>query len=123
MDFETYVENYKHRMDTKGHIMVHPQRPPVTTRGNRYTMYTEMPATFVPIIAIMPWGGNNIEDAILMNERYIRWGAADIMYYRTDSVPLSSSNESFLKPDRNITKNYKLYSSIITIEKKWCYVD
>jgi len=77
-----YATNYNNRIDTMSYMLHYPQRPIVNTRFCEYLNLNRMPNGENLIVAMMPWGGYNMEDAIIINESAIQRGMFNITYYK-----------------------------------------
>jgi len=69
-----FATNYKNRVDTKSNILVYPQRPIVSTHGNRIINSDQHPNGSNVIIAVGCFDGYNMEDAIVINKSSIERG-------------------------------------------------
>lgn len=107
----TYAYNYENRLDTKSYISLRPQQPSVSTIGNEFTKYVDIPASCNILIAISTAEGANIEDGVVMNKKFIDSGGFDIYAITTVTMKLTSDAERFMKPNKTTTKMYKLWNS------------
>ena len=69
-----YAQNYPMRMDTDVSLLYYPQKPIVKTIVHDSLKEDEHPSGQNVIIAVMPWEGYNIEDAIVINKSSIDRG-------------------------------------------------
>ncbi len=102
-----YTTNYLNRMDLS-YNLYYPERPLLVTKGMSYTRMIELPAGFNAIVAIMTYGGYNIDDSIIINQSAIDRGFARGVSYKKYSVELkknaaTSSDDIFRKPKRDDT--------------------
>ncbi|RLE54622.1 MAG: DNA-directed RNA polymerase subunit B [Thermoprotei archaeon] len=75
--------NYRFRMDSRMHLLHYPQRPLVTTRALEIIGYSERPAGQNLVIAVMSFGGYNMEDALIFNKASIERGVGRSTFFRT----------------------------------------
>ncbi len=80
-----YSANFNYRMDTQMHIMYYPQLPIVQTKQTKFIGLNDRPAGQNVIVAIMPYQGYNIEDAIILNKAAIERGLLRTVFFRTYS--------------------------------------
>jgi len=78
-----YSSNYVNRMDKSGIVLNSGQVPLVKTRYLQYLNNEEMPYGENLIVAIMCYGGYNMEDSVLINEGSIKRGMFTTTYYNT----------------------------------------
>ena len=77
-----YATNFNNRIDTMSYVLHYPQKCLVNTRFCEYLNLNRMPNGENLIVAMMPWGGYNMEDAIIINESAIQRGMFNITYYK-----------------------------------------
>ncbi len=75
--------NLRYRMDSRMHLLHYPQRPIVTTRTAELINYPKRPTGQNLIVAILTFGGYNMEDAIVFNKGAIDRGVARSTFYRS----------------------------------------
>jgi DNA-directed RNA polymerase II subunit RPB2 len=102
-----YHSNYQMRIDKMGVILNYGQIPLVKSRYLEYINNEEQPYGVNAIVAIMTYGGYNVEDAILINEGSINRGIFRTTYYsmyeaREESSKITGKNNSKFA---NIQKN------------------
>lgn len=107
-----YATNFRHRMDTMGHILNYPQKPMVNTRIANYLPTNYMPNGENVIVAIASYSGYNQEDSVLLKKSAVERGLFRSTFYRTykdDEKKYQSSDqeEKFTIPDRELTKGMK----------------
>ncbi|MEM4507129.1 MAG: DNA-directed RNA polymerase subunit B [Acidilobaceae archaeon] len=78
-----YALNYKFRMDSHSYLLQYPQRPIVQTKGLELIGYNERPSGQNMVLAILPFEGYNMEDAIVFNKTSIDYGLARAYFFRT----------------------------------------
>ncbi|MEI8363959.1 MAG: DNA-directed RNA polymerase subunit B [archaeon] len=78
--------NYKHRFDTEMHVLYYPQKPLVTTRTEKMLNIDRRPMIQNSIVAIMPYRGYNMIDALIMNKGAVERGLGRSSYYRSYSA-------------------------------------
>jgi DNA-directed RNA polymerase beta subunit len=102
-----YHSNYQMRIDKMGVILNYGQIPLIKSRYLEYINNEEQPYGVNAIVAIMTYGGYNVEDAILINEGSINRGIFRTTYYsmyeaREESSKITGSTSSKFA---NIQKN------------------
>ncbi len=75
-----YTSNYPIRLDTDASILHYPQKPLV--RSFVYDTLSVYPAGQNVVVAIMTYGGYNIEDAVVLNKSSVQRGLARSTYFR-----------------------------------------
>lgn len=70
-----FALNHPVRMDTIAHNMVAPQKPMTTTRMDSLIGASDAPAGINAIVAIMCYTGQNQEDSLIMNRKFLELGA------------------------------------------------
>jgi DNA-directed RNA polymerase subunit B' len=78
-----YALNFNLRTDTQSHVMLYPQVPIAQTKYTKIVGIDEKAAGQNFVIALMPYFGFNINDAIIINRGAIDRGLARTVYYRT----------------------------------------
>ena len=76
-----FHSNYQMRIDKMGVILNYGQKPLIKSRYLEYINKEEQPYGVNTIVAIMTYGGYNVEDAILINEASIKRGLFNTTYY------------------------------------------
>lgn len=77
-----YTANYNVRMDTESYIMHYPQNPISRTKYNEIIGLDKKPAGQNFTIAVMPYLGYNIDDAIVLNKGSVQRALGRSTYYR-----------------------------------------
>jgi len=77
-----YTKNFTQRMDTDSSLLHYPQKPIVQTLMYKYINYDSCPAGQNVVIAVMPFQGYNMDDAIVMNKSSTERGLFRSSYYR-----------------------------------------
>jgi len=77
------ASNYKLRTDTEGYLLHYPQKSLVKTKTMDMIGLNERPQIQNFVVAIMPYYGFNILDAVIMNKGAIDRGLGRSSYYRT----------------------------------------
>ncbi len=78
-----YQNNFNVRMDTQAHVMQYPQTPLALTKQGNIIGANRKPAGQNMVVAIMPFYGYNMEDAIILNKGSIERGIGRTTFYRT----------------------------------------
>ena len=76
-----YHSNYQTRIDKMGVVLNHGQIPLVKSRYMEYINHEQHPYGENVIVAIMCYGGYNVEDAILFNEGSVKRGLFKTTYF------------------------------------------
>ncbi|OYT43475.1 MAG: DNA-directed RNA polymerase subunit B [Candidatus Aenigmarchaeota archaeon ex4484_56] len=105
-----YAVNYLRRPDTKSYVLLYPQHPIVDTAVYRTNILNEHPQGQNVIIAIMPYKGYNMEDAIIVNKSSIERGLFRSIFFRTYQTEEKKywgiESDEIGIPDENV-KNYR----------------
>ena len=80
-----YQSNFNVRMDTQAHVMDYPQRPLALTKQADIMGVPRRAAGQNVVVAIMPFNGYNMEDALILNKASVERGFGRTMFYRTYS--------------------------------------
>ncbi|MCG2879834.1 MAG: DNA-directed RNA polymerase subunit B [Vulcanisaeta sp.] len=75
--------NYRFRLDSRGHLLIYPERPLVITRGIELNGYLRRPAGQNAVVALLTYTGYNMEDAVILNKASIERGMYRSVFYRT----------------------------------------
>ncbi|MGC9310375.1 MAG: DNA-directed RNA polymerase subunit B, partial [Candidatus Aenigmatarchaeota archaeon] len=78
-----YTRNYLLRPDTKAFVLINPQHPIVDTITFRSNLIEEHPQGQNVVIAIMPFKGYNMEDAVILNKASVERGLFRSIFFRT----------------------------------------
>jgi DNA-directed RNA polymerase subunit B' len=78
-----YAYNFALRTDTQSHIMYYPQVPIVQTKCTSIVGMDNKAAGQNFVIAVMPFYGYNINDAVIVNKASLERGLGRTVYYRT----------------------------------------
>jgi len=108
----TPVPNHYNRMDTKSDLLCRPEIPVAPSFGQELCDEIKYPNLYNVSIAMISYGGLNIEDSIQVDGGAIKRGFMDVKSIVTKQSKIqSSSSEEFSKPIENITKNYLVNSN------------
>jgi len=86
-----YVTNYAKRFDTYSNILHYPQTPIVQSKTTDSFGMDSHPAGQNFVVALIPWGGYNMEDAVVINRGTIERGLGRSTFYR----PYSSGEKRY----------------------------
>jgi len=75
--------NYNLRTDTEGHLLHYPQKALVKTKTSDLMEFDKRPQGQNFVVAIMPYYGFNILDAVVVNQGAIERGLGRSAYFRT----------------------------------------
>lgn len=96
------------RCDTLLYLLVYPQKPLVKSKTIEFINFEKLPAGQNAIVAVMSFGGYDIEDAIVMNKSSIDRGFGRCMSLRKHAVELkkyfNGSNDLVLPSPLAISK-------------------
>ena len=76
------VTNFIHRVDSRSHILHHPQIPLVKTRPMDIVGYDLRPSGQNCVVAVISFEGYNMEDALVFNKASIERGLGRSTFYR-----------------------------------------
>ncbi len=77
------ASNYRYRPDTREHLLHYPQLSLIQTKTMEYVNYNKRPAGQNFIVAVMPYHGYNMEDALIMSRASIDRALARSTFFRT----------------------------------------
>ncbi len=105
-----YAVNYLLRPDTKAYSLIYPQHPIIDTVIYKSNILNEHPQGQNVIIAIMPYKGYNMEDAIILNKSSVERGLFRSLFFRTYQTSEKKywgiESDEICVPDES-TKNYR----------------
>ena len=78
-----YHSNYQSRIDKMGVVLNYGQKPLIRSKFLDYINHNENPYGVNTIVAIMTYGGYNVEDAIMFNRSAVDRGLFNITYYNS----------------------------------------
>ena len=78
-----YQANFNVRMDTQANVINYPQRPLAQTKQAKLIGSPRRSAGQNVVVAIMPYYGYNMEDAIILNKGSVDRGMGRTTFYRT----------------------------------------
>ncbi len=100
------VTNFIHRVDSRSHILHHPQTPLTKTKPMDIIGYDLRPSGQNCVVAIVSFEGYNMEDALIFNKASIERGLARSTFYRIYSAEcrqyLGGLRDRFVLPETGI---------------------
>ena len=104
-----YVSNFRKRLDHANHILHYPERALTGSRYIKYINNERLNYGTNVIVAIMCYGGFNIEDSVLFNKASVDRGLFQSTYYYTEEVTEKDSQNEKVLIGRNfeIQRMYK----------------
>jgi DNA-directed RNA polymerase subunit B len=75
--------NYRIRPDTRSHLLHYPEKPLVTTKGMDFVDFNKRPGGQNFVVAIVSYGGYNMEDAVIMSKSSVDRGLGRSTFMRT----------------------------------------
>ncbi|VVB80386.1 DNA-directed RNA polymerase subunit B' [uncultured archaeon] len=112
-----YAANYPVRMDTNVSVLYYPQKP--LARSFMYDTLAMYPSGQNVIVAVAPYDGYNIEDAIVLNQGSVDRGLARSTYFRPyDSVELNYAGrlkDQICVPEKDVS-GYRMETSYKYLE-------
>jgi DNA-directed RNA polymerase II subunit RPB2 len=97
-----YVSNFRKRLDHANHILHYPERALTGSRYIKYINNERLNYGTNVIVAIMCYGGFNIEDSLLFNKGSVERGLFQSTYYYTEEVTEKDSQNEKIFVGRNI---------------------
>ena len=102
--------NILDRVDSRAHVLHYPQMPLVDTKPMRLIDYHERPAGQNCVVAVLSYGGYNMEDALIFNkssvERGLGWSAFYRIYEAECRHYLAGLEDEFGIPD-SLMRGYR----------------
>ncbi len=102
--------NFMFRLDSRGHFMIHPERPLVTTKGIHLVGYDRRPAGQNAVVALLSYTGYNMEDAIIMNKASIDRGMFRSFFFRTyetEEIKYAGGEEDRIEIPSSTVRDYR----------------
>ncbi len=100
------VTNFLHRVDSRSHILQHPQTPLIKTKPMDIIGYDLRPSGQNCVVAIISFEGYNMEDALIFNKASIERGLARSTFYRIYAAEcrqyLGGLRDRFVVPETGI---------------------
>ena len=100
------VTNFLHRVDSRSHILHHPQTPLVKTKPMDIIGYDFRPSGQNCVVAIVSFEGYNMEDALIFNKASIERGLGRSTFYRIYAAEcrqyLGGLRDKFVIPETGI---------------------
>lgn len=108
----TFATNMDDRMDTMAHLLCTPSLPIANTFMSQFYHAEAMPSGQMVIVAIMPYGGYNQEDSMMINRAFLDRGGFQSEFFRTykdeeKKNQASGEEERFCRPSPDNTRMMK----------------
>ncbi len=101
-----HVTNFFHRVDSRSHILHHPQTPLVKTKPMDIIGYNLRPSGQNCVVAVISFEGYNMEDALIFNKASIERGLGRSTFYRIYEAEcrqyLGGLRDKFVIPETGI---------------------
>jgi DNA-directed RNA polymerase beta subunit len=78
-----YTLNFNQRFDSRGYILYYPQKPLVYTQGFEIAKYEKYSSGQNFVVAVMPYYGYGMGDAVVVNKNAAQRGLARSVFYKT----------------------------------------
>lgn len=105
-----YSTNFLYRVDSRSHILHYPQTPLIGTKSVNVIGYNLRPSGQNCVVAVMPFEGYNMEDALVFNKASIERGLVRSTFYRIYDAEcrqyLGGLKDQFTTPDPS-TRGYR----------------
>lgn len=105
-----YAINYLLRPDTKAYSLIYPQHPLIDTVIHKSNILNEHPQGQNIVLAIMPYKGYNMEDAVIFNKSSVERGLFRSLFFRTYQTEEKKywgiESDTITIPDESV-KNYR----------------
>ncbi len=115
-----YASNYMIRDDTNSNILHYPQKPLIKTIMFDLMNYDTHPIGMNVVVAIMPWDGYNIEDAIVINRSSIERGLFRNTYfkpYKAEELRYAGGiKDRICIPDKDVS-GYRTEEAYVNLEE------
>ena len=97
-----YVSAFRKRLDHANHILHYPEKALTGSRYSKYFNNEKLNYGTNVIVAIMCYGGFNIEDAVLFNKASVDRGLFQSTYYYTEEVTEKDAQNEKVYIGRNM---------------------
>ena len=101
-----YATNHAYRVDTRAHTLHYPQAPLVWTKPMNVIGYQAKPSGQNCVVAVLSFGGYNMEDAVIFNKSSIERGLERSTFFRLYEAEgrqyMGGQKDTFESPDPSI---------------------
>ena len=104
--FDKYSSFHKFRSDASNNYLHHPQKPLVSTKNSLYINYDSNPTGQNFVVAVLSYGGYNMEDALIFNKASLERGLGRSTFIRNYEIAEKrypgGQEDNFEVPDKNV---------------------
>lgn len=107
-----YTGNFRHRLDTMGHVLCYPQKPLVSTHTSRIMNGDRLPCGLNVMVAFACFTGFNQEDSVIVNRSALDRGLLSSTLFRVfreqnNKNHSTGEEEYFCRPDSTASRSLR----------------